>query len=180
MKRKHILFIVFAISLFVGFAWESVPIIKNSVHSVLSPSFGALLSWNVLYGMLIILGILSLIMSLIHKYATDQKEMKKLKKEQKELQKKVRECQNDPKKMKECQGRQMELFKQSFSMSLNPMMYTLIPFILFFRFFQDYFSELAIEIGEEVIFLGIFNWFWFYFVCSMVFSMIWRKILKIS
>src|SRR4030042_6114527 len=65
--------------------WNKTPFIKNSVHAVLDPSIGALLSWNLTVGMIIIVFIITLITTLIQKYTTDQKALKELKEEQKLL-----------------------------------------------------------------------------------------------
>ena len=58
MAKKEISFNTIVIFIAVSFAiaifWDSFPLIKNTVHSILTPSFGALLNWNVTYGMLII------------------------------------------------------------------------------------------------------------------------------
>ena len=45
-KTKKMKFIAMIISLVIAFSWEKVPIIQNSVHSVLDPTAGALLDWN--------------------------------------------------------------------------------------------------------------------------------------
>ena len=63
--------------------------------------------------------------------------------------------------------------KETFSHSLRPMMFTLIPFVLLFRWFQDYFLDSTIRL------LGM-SWFWFYLVSSIVFSSIFRKTFDVA
>ena len=81
--------IIMFISLFIAFAWDKFPIIKNSVHAVLTPTAGALLRLNIPggleIGMIIIVLLITLLSTLVQKFATDQKALKELKKEQKIL-----------------------------------------------------------------------------------------------
>ena len=53
--------IVMIASLVIAGYWDKIPIIKDSVHAVLNPSAGALLNWNVTWGMMLIVLIISLI-----------------------------------------------------------------------------------------------------------------------
>ena len=77
--------IVMGISLLIAAFWDSLPWLKDSIHAVLNPTAGFLLGWNLTWGMLILVFIISLITTIIQKYATDQKALKELKKEQKIL-----------------------------------------------------------------------------------------------
>src|SRR3989338_10180696 len=74
------------IALLIASLWEKTPAIKNSVHAVLNPSAGFLLYWNLSIGMLIVVFIITLLITIVQKYATNQKALKELKKEQKEIQ----------------------------------------------------------------------------------------------
>jgi len=155
--------------------WDKFPIIKKSIHVILDPSAGALLNWNISWGMTAIIFIITLITTLVQKYATDQETLKKLKDEQKEIQKQIKEFKNHPEKMMELQKRQMALFPRQMKLSMRAVAFTGIPFILFFRWFYDFFATL-----NNPIFFGIFKrWFVFYILISLVFSSILRKILKV-
>ena len=92
------IFIVLLASMLIALFWNSVPLIKNSVHTVLDPSAGALLNWNLTWGMFIIVFILTAITTVIQKYATDQESLKELKKEQKLLQEEMKKYKDDPAK----------------------------------------------------------------------------------
>jgi len=52
-------------------------------------------------------------------------------------------------------------------------MYTLVPFILFFRWFNDYF------VAHKVQVFGM-NWFWAYFISVLVFNLILKKVMKVE
>jgi uncharacterized membrane protein (DUF106 family) len=60
-------------------------------------------------------------------------------------------------------------------LSMRSAFYTIIPFILLFRWFMDYFAEMP-----EFRFVGFFSWFWFYLVFAIIFSSILRKVLRVA
>lgn len=94
--------------------------------------FGWLVEWNALGALIIITFLMTLIVTLIYKYATNQEAMKSAKDEMKEIQKKIKEAKDDPNKMmehnKELMQKQMTMFKESF----KPMLITLLPILLLF------------------------------------------------
>ncbi len=163
----------------VGFAiiglWNNIPIIKSSVHSVLDPSLGTLLNWNVTLGMLIVVLGLTIIMTLVQKYGTDQETIRELKKDQKEVQKEMQKYKEDPQKMMEIQKSLMPTTFKLMELSMRGTIITLIPFILLFRWFWDYF-----EVIPEFRFFGFLSWFWFYLIFSIVFSSILRKVMDVA
>ena len=73
------IFVAMAVSLLIASFWNKVDFIKNSAHFVLNPTVGALLNWNLTWGMVIIILLLSFIMTLFQKYATDQKTLREMK-----------------------------------------------------------------------------------------------------
>ena len=174
MKGMKTIIIVMIVALLIAGMWNTVPIIKIIVHYILDPTFGKILGWSLLWGMIIVVLIINLIQTLIHKYTTDQKELKKLKDEQKEVQAKMKELKDQPDKLMELQKQQMAKLPQSFSLSMKSIAYTSIPLILFFRWFDDFFDTL----GDPKVVLGL-GWIGTYIVFSIVFSMILRKVLKV-
>jgi len=171
---KPIIFVMLA-SLVIAGLWNKIPIIKNFIHAILDPTAGALLNWDISWGMIVIVFVITLITTLVQKYATDQEALKELKKEQKEIQKQMKECKEHPEKMMEFQKKQMKLFPKQMKLSMRAIAYTGIPFILFFKWFYDFFATL-----ENVKFFGIIgSWFVFYLIFAMIFSAILRKYLKV-
>ena len=167
--------IVMLISLVIAGLWDRLPVIKDSIHAVLDPSAGALLLWNVSWGMTFIILVVTLIVTLAQKYATDQEALKELKKEQKAIQKQMKEFKEHPEKLMELQKTQMKLFPKQMKLSMRAIAYTGIPLILFFRWFQDFFATLG-----DVKFFGIIgSWFLFYLIIAMAFGMLLRKWLKV-
>jgi len=173
MGMKKLLF-VFAIAALVALFWKQVPIIQQTVHFVLDPTAGALLDWSLTYGMLIIVFVLSLIMTFVQKYFTDQETLKEIKKEQKLLQAEMKKYKDNPEKLMELNKKSLEFIPKTMEITMRPLMYTMVFFVLFFRWFNDYFAAVDFK------FLGFLSWFWFYLIFSILFSTILRKVMKVA
>jgi uncharacterized membrane protein (DUF106 family) len=174
-KLFIIMSIFMVISLGIAFLWDSLPPIKNAVHYVFDPSFGALINWNATWGMLLVVFIISLLTSLIQKYTTDQTTLRELKKEQKAIQKEMNQYKQDPQKMMEIQKNLWPTTMKIMELSMRGSMYTIIPFILLFRWFMDFFETIG-----NPHFFGFISWFWFYLIFVMIFSSVLRKALKVA
>lgn len=168
-----LIFFVMVISLVIAGFWNSLPIVKNSVNAVLNPTAGALLGLNLTFGMAILVLLLSTFTTVIQKYATDQKTLRQMKEEQKKLQEDLKKLEVGSKEHTELSMKSMKFIGPMFKLSMRPIIYTAIPFILFFRWFTDYFASIDFR------FFGFFSWFWFYLLGSIIFSSILRKILKV-
>jgi len=173
MKYMKYMFIMLALSSLVLLLWNQVPIINQTVHAILDPTFGSLLNRNATYGLLIIVMIFSLITTLVQKYGTDQATLKELKKEQKILQEEMKKYKDNPEKLLELNKKQMEFIPKTMELTMRPVMYTAVFFVLCFGWFRDYFATVDFK------FLGFLSWIWFYIIFSIVFSTIFKKILKV-
>ena len=134
---------------------------------------------NPIIDILIISFITSLYITLINKYFTDQRKMKRIKEETKELQKKIRKFMTkDPKKaqnlQKEMFSKNIESFKVMFS--IKPMLLTMIPLGIIFY----YVREIYMNFGEFLN-LGFttFGWFGSYFIFAIISSILLKKLLKV-
>jgi uncharacterized membrane protein (DUF106 family) len=168
-----IIVMMFASYLLFAF-WNQIPFLKNAVHSALDPSVGALLQWNVTIGMIIVVLAITLITTLIQKYTTDQKALKELREEQKILQEEMKKFRDNPEKIAELSKKQMEFLPKTFKLTSRSVLYTGLPFILFFRWFSDFFTTMG-----NPKFFGFMTWFWFYFIFTILFSTFLRKWLKV-
>jgi uncharacterized membrane protein (DUF106 family) len=176
MNRVFLIMMVFmAISLGIAFLWDSLPVIKNFVNSILNPTFGALIDWNLTLGMLIVVFLMGLLTTFAQKYTTDQKTLRELKKEQKEVQKEMQKYRQDPKKMLEIQKSLMPTTFKIMELSMRGSIFTIIPFILLFRWFMDFFSTKG-----NPSFFGFMSWFWFYLIFTIIFSSFLRKFFKVA
>jgi uncharacterized membrane protein (DUF106 family) len=163
-----IIFMIFTL-IFAGL-WDKVPAIKNSVDFILNPTAGALLNWNLNLGMLIVVLIITIITTIVQKYATDQKTLKELRDETKEIQKQMKEFKDHPEKMMELQKKQFSMMPKQMKLSMRAILYTGIPFVLFFRWFNDFF----LAAGSPKFLLGL-GWFWFYLITTIIIGSILSK-----
>ena len=175
MNGIKVLFLVMLVSLGIAFFWNSLPIVSDTVHLILNPTAGALLGFNINWGMVIISGVISLFITIIQKYTVDNDTLRELKKEQKILQEEMKKFKDHPEKLLELQKKQFEFLPKTMNLTMRPLAYTAIPIILFFRWFNDYFAA----IDPPVKIFGFFSWFWAYLVFSIVFSIIFRKMFKL-
>ncbi|OYT36400.1 hypothetical protein B6U91_01275 [Candidatus Pacearchaeota archaeon ex4484_71] len=170
---------IMALTFAVVILWDKLPAIKNAAEYIFNPTAGALLNWNLTWGMLVIVLILSFLITIIQKYTTDQETLKELKKEQKEIQKQMKEFKDHPEKIMELQKKQMSFMPKQMKLSMRSMIYTGIPLILIFRWFNDYFSAISAQTGEPVRFLGFMGWVVFYMIFSIIFSSILKKWMNV-
>ena len=175
MSALRIVFIVMLVSLGIAFFWDSVPLIKDTIHLILDPTAGSLLDYNVNSGMIIISAMITIFMTLIQKYAVDNEAIRKLKQDQKKIQQDMKYLKDNPEKLMELQKESISKAGEMFKLSMKSFTYTAIPIILFFRWFSDYFaaSDPPIKI------FGFLSWFWAYVIFSIIFSMIFRKLFKL-
>ncbi|MFA5071754.1 MAG: EMC3/TMCO1 family protein [Candidatus Pacearchaeota archaeon] len=163
------------ISLGIVFLWEQIPIIKETAHAILDPTAGALISWNVTGGTLILFFIIALFMTIIQKFTVDQKTLREMKAEQKEISKELQQYRDNPEKALEVNKRSMKIMGDIMSMTMKSSFITMIPLILLFRWFSDVFTALG-----DPIFFGFINWFWLYLISVLVFGGILRKAFKMA
>ena len=171
--------IFMVITMLIAFNWDKWTWMKEGIHAALNPTVGALLNWNLTIGMLITVLVISVLMTIVQKYTTDQNELRKIKKEQKVLQKQMKEFKEHPEKMMHLQKEQMALMPKQMKLSMRTIIYTGIPFVLLFRWFSDYFLAISEVTGEPVRFFGFMGWFIFYLIGTLVFSSILKKYMKV-
>lgn len=170
MKKGILVYIiVFAISLYIGAHWHTIPFIKNTVHGILDPTAGVLLQWNTYVGFVVIVAVISFILTLSQRIFVNQKEMKALKEEQKFVQGEIKRYAEHPEKMMEFQKRQLEMAGKTFSLMAKSFVITTIPIILFFRWFQ-----------ETLVPIWGSWWLLYYLIGAIVFSSIFRKVLGLA
>jgi len=167
-------FFVLIISMLIAVFWNSASFISGPIHAILDPTAGALLRWNVTWGMLILVLVLTYITTLVQKYTTDQKTIRELKAKQKEISQRAKEHSHDPQKMMEINKEGFPIMGQLFKLSARAMAYTGVPLILFFRWFVDTFNTM-----DSPKFFGFLSWFLFYLIFSLIFSSILRKTMDI-
>ncbi|MEX0919968.1 MAG: EMC3/TMCO1 family protein [Candidatus Pacearchaeota archaeon] len=168
--------IVMGIAMGIAFLWDRTSFIRETAHSILDPTAGALLGWDITWGMILIVFGIAFIMTLVQKYGTDQEALREMKKEQKEVQEEMKKLKDHPEKLMEMQKKHFtEFMPKMLKLSMKPIVYTMIPIILFFRWFSDFFSSTG---GIPVLGISV-GWIWFYILGSIIFSIILKKIFKV-
>lgn len=136
--------------------------------------FGPLMKVPSPWNLIILAFILTLLITLVYKYTTDQKLMKSLKDEIKASQDEMKKHKEDPKKVMEIQKKAMEKNMKYMLHSLKPMLFTFIPLILIFGWLRSYY----VGLGDPKLIFGL-TWIWVYIIFSIVFSIALRKVLKV-
>jgi uncharacterized membrane protein (DUF106 family) len=180
MKQMRLVLIVMLISFGIAYYWENLPFISEPVHSVLTPTLGALLAYNHYIGMIFVAILVNLIITLLQKVTIDKETMKEVKAEQKEIKKEMKKYKDHPEKLMEINKRQIDLvFGKQLPLTMRPVAFTSIPIILLFRWFSDLYG--AGGLFEGTVFLGFLqwsfltNWLFFYIFLSIIFSTLFRK-----
>jgi len=116
---------------------------------VFNPVLGPLLNWSPFWGIVVLSLIITVLVTLVYKYTTNQSEMKRLKDQQKEFQKKMKELKEQPEEMmkiqKEAMSQNLEYMKHSFKATLI----TMLPIILIFGWMAAHLSYEPIYPGEQ-------------------------------
>ena len=144
-----------------------------ALENLFNSTFGWSIEISPIFGLIFISFILTLLITLVYKYLTDQELMKTLKDDVKFLQKKMKEFKDNPKKVMEIQKEAMEKNTKYMMQSLKPTLITLIPLIFIFGWLRNRYT------GIDLNLLFIHNWIWGYIIFSVIFSIILRKILKV-
>jgi len=126
-------------------------------YTFLNLVFAPLLKLPTIFAIVTISFILSLIINLITKYATDQKSMKQLKEEMKEYQKQIKEAKNEPSKAMQIQKKSMETNLKYMQHSFRATLYTLIPVFLLLGWMNATFAYESIKPQQEFSMTAFFN-----------------------
>lgn len=111
--------------------------------------FGPVLELPTFWAVLVMSLIISLIITFIYKYTTNQNLMKELKDEIKELQKWARELKDNPSEMMKVNKKMMETNMKYMTHSLKPTLITFIPIILIFGWMGSNFAYEPIKPKQE-------------------------------
>jgi len=116
------------------------------VDAILSP----LLKFPGLVTIIVLSFFISLIMTLIQKYATDQNRLKEIKEEMKSRQKMMKEVsKEDPQKAMKMQKDTMKLTLETMKHSMKSMVYSIIPIILIFNWMGGNLAYNSINQNDE-------------------------------
>jgi len=147
---------------------------------VVDPYLIGLPAWAFL---LVISIVLSIIVTLIYKYATDQAVMKELKGQLKKYQQQMKESKDDMQKLNEIQKKSMAVNMKYMKQSFKPMIITMIPFIIIFWWLRSIYTDvvvipLSFHVPLSALATGL-GWIGTYIIFSMIFTTLFRKALKV-
>lgn len=125
-------------------------------NSILKPVFDPLLNLHPLVALLIISFAITLVVTIIYKFMTNQKKMKEMKEEIKDYQKKMKET-KDSKKMLDIQKKAMDVNMQYMLQSMKPTLITFIPLIFVFAWLNTSMGYYPLQPNMEFNVTAYFN-----------------------
>src|SRR3989344_8657259 len=119
------------------------------LENVLNPVFSPLLALGPFVTVITLSLLLSLSITLVYKYFTDQQMMKAAREEVKQLQAEMKKHKDDPKNMMDIQKRMMSRNMQLMKSSFKPTLITFLPLIIIFGWLQGALSFAPLLPGQE-------------------------------
>lgn len=122
--------------------------IYETINAVLAPVLIPLKSFGPVYVILLISFLISLLVTLVYKWTTDQELMKSLKDDIKRHQQEMKKLRNDPSKMMKVQKEAMDKNMKYMMHSFKSTLITFVPLILIFGWLNASFAYDPIKPGE--------------------------------
>ena len=107
---------------------------------LLDPVLSPLLNLPTLLAVIILSFLISLIITVVYKFTTDQNLMKDLKAEMKEFQKEIKELKKEPERAMEVQKKAMQTNMKYMMHSMKSTLYSIIPIIIIFSWMNANFA----------------------------------------
>ncbi len=120
--------------------------------------------------LIVISFLITLIMTLVTKFLTDQRRLKELKEVQKSCQLQLRDTKGDLKKQTEIQSEMMKCSLEMMKYSLKPTLITFIPLLILLAWIRGIYA--LTEISS--------TWIWWYMLSGIAWSIILRKFLDVA
>ena len=118
-------------------------------ENILDPIFSPLLNFPTLLAIIILSFLISLIITIVYKYTTDQNLMKQLKEEVKEFQKEAKELKKEPDKAMAVQKKSMQTNMKYMMHSMKSTLYSILPIIIIFSWMNANFAYDPISAGKD-------------------------------
>jgi len=131
--------------------------IMDVFNPLINAVFGPLLGLDPLLAVALMSIVVALLISVIHKYTTDQNLMKRLKDEMKELQAEAKALRDHPEKAMAVQKQMMETNMKYMMQSMRATMFTLLPIIIIFGWMNAHFAFMPLHAGEEFTVSALFD-----------------------
>ncbi len=118
-------------------------------EAILDPVMRPLLSLPSFWAIFLISFLITLAITLVYKFTTDQARMRHLKGELKKFQEKMKKARNDPEKLMKLQQESMSLNFELMKHSFKPTLYTFIPIIIIFGWLNASMAFYNIAPGQQ-------------------------------
>jgi uncharacterized membrane protein (DUF106 family) len=110
------------------------------LNPVFNPLFQPIINRSPFLGLVILAVIISLLITLVYKFFTNQEKMKAMKEQQKDFQKKMKELRSNPPEMMKVQKEAMKVNMDYMKSSFKPTLITMIPILLIFGWMAAHLS----------------------------------------
>lgn len=118
------------------------------LDTIFNPWLGPVLNLPPFWAILIISAGITLLITIVYKYTTNQKEMKVIKEDLKKYQKEMRK-EKDPKKMMAIQKKALDLNMKYMMSSFKSTLYTFIPIIIIFAWLNSHIAYYPLYPNQE-------------------------------
>lgn len=140
------------------------------------------IKWSPVVSITIFTAVITFLLTWVYKITINYKRYKEINARQKDIRKELKGV-KDPKKLQEVQEEMMSLSMESLKMSFKPMIFTFIPVLITVGLLKEAYTKAGIgniiAWGTNLPIVGTGGgWFFFYVILGFIFSMIFRKILK--
>ena len=128
-----------------------------------------IISINPTAGVIVISIIITLIMTIVTKYLTNQNRMKELKEIQNTCRIKIKDYKGKPEELKKIQQEMLECSMELTKHSMKPMLFAFVPLILLITWLRGVF------VGTEIQ----STWIWWYIGAGIFSSILFRRVFKV-
>lgn len=127
-------------------------------ENLLNPLFNPLLeSLGYIWTLFVLVFFITIVITLVYKYTTNQSLMKDLKDELKSFQKQIKALRSEPEKAMKVQKQMMQTNSKYMMHSFKPMLFTFLPIIIFFGWMSAHLGYYPLTPGEEFSITMNFN-----------------------
>ena len=152
------------------------------LNSGLSALFGPIIALPPVLGELIMAGILTFLITLIYKFAINQKEMKELREEQNKINKEVKELQKkNPEEANKRAAEMLQLTNKMMKMNMKAMLPTMFLVIMVLPWLSTVYTGPVALLPFTLPYFGSdFGWLMWYILASFSLTPLFRKLMGVQ
>jgi len=127
------------------------------LDKIFNPVLQPLLNISPFLTLVVLALIISLLITLVYKFFTNQGKMKEMKEKQKDYQKRMKELRTNPEEMMKVQKEAMKVNMEYMKMSFKPTLITMIPILLIFGWMAAHLSYEPLLPGQTYTITAMFD-----------------------